>query len=100
MKKLITIGLCLLLVSIIPNVIGLEQATDEEPENDILMVARVFGFFPRANSDYILYLAFPQFQTMSIPKDCFEGYIGRFIISGIYNPNPWEGENHIKIMKK
>ena len=90
MKRLIAIGLCLLLISIIPGVVAYENTQDirEEPTNDILMVARVFGFFPRSNSEDIVYLAVPQFQMASIQKEYFEGYIGFFIIYGTYNPNP------------
>ena len=89
-KKLYVLGLSLLILSILPTVaVGGELDLQQQPiPADPLPVARVFGFFPHANSEYLVFLEFPSFQIVSIPQEDFQGYIGFIIIFGMYDPSP------------
>lgn len=91
-KKIISIFICLLLMGIIPVAAGMDNYKDKietEASDGELMIALVFGFFPKCNNFNITYFGITQFQWISIPKDKFEGYIGTFIILGSYDSSPY-----------
>ena len=86
--RILTFVLCVLIVTIIPNVTGICYDLDTDHLNaDILMRIQVFGLFPSVSDDEITFLSLPAFRWLTIPKETFEGHIGIFLIFGSYTPS-------------
>jgi len=88
-KKIVSVFICLLFLSIIPIATGSEHSTTiRESENSSVPICRIFGLFPQVSGDNITYMILP-FVWYTIQKDRFTGHLGQIIIYGIYYPSPY-----------
>jgi hypothetical protein len=84
-RKIISIILALLFVSLIPIAIAAEHHTHGSVVSTGYGETKIFGIHPQVSGDSItLFMVLPPFGKFTIAKPRFNGHLGLFLIFGDY----------------
>jgi hypothetical protein len=84
-QKILTLTICLLLISFIPPTLATKQTTSEPSQPTGYGIGKIFGILPRITGDNInVIMLIPQLGEFTIAKTRFNGHLGIFFIFGDY----------------
>jgi hypothetical protein len=88
-QQLFSIGIVLLLLSLLPLTVAAQQHTQDIFLPNGYGTKKIFGILPRTTGDSItLFMILPFLRTITIDGAYFNGHKGLFLIYGEYNWYP------------